>query len=71
MSSSPRTKGRSGEELALELDKVIDGMNDKTIALDMAAIKAQVAGVELRIWLGHIEYARARGEKPELPFFAK
>lgn len=68
--SSPRTKGRTGTELSLEVDKVIDGLIDKTVAPDLANTVAQSATVRLRIALGYVEYARARGEKPNLPFFA-
>ena len=68
--NGPRTKGRTGTELALALDQMIDGLIDKTVAPDLAGTVAQSANVKLRIALGYIEHARARGEKPNVPFFA-
>lgn len=67
---SPKTKGRTGNELSDELDRQFDKLIDGTLAPDAATAQAHHATVRLRIALGYVEHARARGEKPNVPFFA-
>lgn len=70
MSNDPRTKGRNVVESMLYLDQVLDALDAGTISPDAANSKAQQANIKLRHALGQIEHARARGEKPNVAFFA-
>ena len=64
-----RSNARTGKELALDLDKVLDGVISGAISPDRASTVAKLGNVTLRTHLGYIEHAHARGEKPAVPFF--
>lgn len=69
-----RSKGRTANELALDLDKVLDRLlddEDQIMSPDRAGSIASIANVELRSQLGKLEHAKARGEKPSIAFFTE
>jgi hypothetical protein len=69
--SSNKPKSGAGHELAADLLTIVKLLKDADPKMtpDLAGSIASVANVALRTELGHIEYARARGEKPDIAFF--
>lgn len=72
MASPNKSKGDTSHELAADLAKVrarlMDDEDDK-MNHDKAGAIASISNVELRVHLGELEYARSRGEKPDIAFF--
>lgn len=66
---SNKPKNGAGHELTVVLLATVKALQAGTMSTHTAADIARSATVALRIELGHIAYARSRGEKPDLPFF--